>query len=371
MKNPLANDLDHVLDYTRDLWDELRGERLFITGGTGFFGCWLLESFLWANQRLDLKAHAVILTRWLLESFLWANERLKLNAQATVLSRNPQAFMTKSPRLALNLAVTLLQGNVRSFDFPAGTFSHMIHAAAEASAQLNADAPLLMLDTIVEGTRRTLDFSMVCGTKKFLLVSSGAVYGKQPRDLTHIPEDYPGAPNPLDPGSAYGQGKRLAEYLCVLYAPQAKIEMKIARCFAFVGPYMPLDIHFAIGNFIRDGLNGGPIVILGDGTPRRSYLYASDLAIWLWTILFRGVPMRPYNVGSDESFSIAEVAHCVAKQFHKKLAVEIRGKANPNMPAERYVPSTYLAQNELNLKTTISLHISIMRTKKWNFQHKS
>lgn len=332
--NPLAADLDHILDHTRDLWDELRGERLFITGGTGFFGCWLMESFLWATDRLNL------------------------NSRVTVLTRSPDSFHRKVPHLAGHEAVTVLQGDVRTFDFPSGKFSHIIHAATESSAKLNSENPLLMLDTIVEGTRHTLDFAQACGIKKFLLTSSGAVYGKQPPDLTHIPEDYLGAPDPLDPSSAYGIGKRMAEHLCTIYAHKKSTEMKIARCFAFVGPYLPLDAHFAIGNFIRDALNGGPIIIKGDGTPRRSYLYAADLAIWLWTILFRGQHLRPYNVGSNESFSIAEIARHVAKQFSPKIAVEVRVKADPEL-VERYVPNIQRAKNELGLAAWVPLENSI------------
>ena len=323
--NPLAADLDHVLDHTRPLWEELRGERLFITGGTGFFGSWLLESFLWAN------------------------ERLQLGASATVLTRSPQAFIAKTPHLALAESVTLLEGDVRNFAFPPGTFSYVIHAATEASAKLNTENPLLMLDTIVEGTRRTLDFASQCGAKKFLLTSSGAVYGKQPSDLTHIPEDYNGAPDPLDPNSAYGQGKRMAEHLCALYARTSSIEMKIARCFAFVGPYLPLDEHFAIGNFIRDGLKGGPIIVKGDGTPLRSYLYAADLAIWLWTILVKGQSLRPYNVGSDESLSIEEIAKQVAAQIPGKINVEIRTITKPDKQVERYVPEIQRIIKELGI----------------------
>jgi hypothetical protein len=73
MKNLLAEDLDHILEHTRDLWEEVRGEQNLITGGTGFFGHWLLESFLWINQRL------------------------KLGSRMTGLTRSPQAFIAKNP----------------------------------------------------------------------------------------------------------------------------------------------------------------------------------------------------------------------------------------------------------------------------------
>jgi dTDP-glucose 4,6-dehydratase len=340
MTNPLSADLDHILEHTRDLWSELRGERIFITGGTGFFGCWLLESLLWANDRLDL------------------------DCGVTVLSRSPELFQTKAPHLAGHKSVSLMQGDVRTFKFPDGKFRHIIHAATQSSVKLNTENPLQMLDTIVEGTRHTLEFAKICRAENFLLTSSGAVYGKQPADMTHIPEHYNGAPDPLDPKSAYGEGKRIAEYLCTVYA-DTHLKPKIARCFAFVGPYLPLDIHFAIGNFIRDALNGGPIVVKGDGSPHRSYLYAADLVIWLWTIMSKGQPVRPYNVGSDETLSIAEVAARVAEQFHPHIVVEVHGTPNLQKPLERYVPSTQRADNELGLKRIVPFQESINKTKEW------
>src|SRR5207245_4908945 len=163
--------------------------------------------------------------------------------------------------LASHPAIQFHDGDVRSFEFPKGTFSHVIHAATEATARLYSEQPLLMFDIIVEGTRRTLEFARQCGARKFLLTSSGAVYGRQPPELTHVPEDYAGGPNPTEPRFGYAEGKRAADMLCALFAQQHGFETKIARGFAFVGPYLPLDIHFAIGNFIRDGMRGGPIRI--------------------------------------------------------------------------------------------------------------
>lgn len=339
--NRLAGDLDHILEHTRPLWDELRGERLFITGGTGFFGCWLLESLAWAN------------------------DRLRLRLQAWVLTRHPDAFRRKAPHLAGHAAIHLHPGDVRSFEFPTGHFSHVIHAATESSARLNAEQPLLMLDTIVAGTRRTLDFATHCSAQRLLLTSSGAVYGRQPPELSHIPEDYAGSPDPLDAASAYAEGKRLAELLCALYARQSGLQVKIGRGFAFVGPYLPLDRHFAVGNFIADGLRGGPIRVLGDGTPYRSYMYAADLVIWLWTILLRGQAGRAYNVGSEDAVSIAELAALVAAAFQPAPPVNIQQPTVPGRPAERYVPCTRRARDELGLQTTIALPEAIRRTVGW------
>ncbi len=338
--NPLAEDLDHVLSRTRGIWEELRGRRIFITGGTGFFGCWLLESFAWANDALELDASALVLTR------------------------DPDSFRRKAPHLANLRCIEFLTGDVRSFDFPSGEFTHLIHAATETTATSNKD-PLFLFDSIVEGTRRTLEFASKCGARKFLLASSGAVYGRQPPELSHISEGHRGGPDPADSRSEYGEGKRAAEMLCALYARRFELQPKIARCFAFVGPCLALNAHFAIGNFIRDGLNGGPILVNGDGTPYRSYLYAADLAIWLWTILFRGEPCRPYNVGSEDGVTIRELAEAVARAFPGR-EVRIAAQARTGVPAERYVPSTERARLELGLETTIDLVRSIEKTIDWH-----
>ncbi len=338
MDHPLSRDLRHVFEHTAGLWEELREARIFVTGGTGFFGCWLLESFAFAR------------------------EQLQLPATMTVLTRSPEAFRAKAWHLAWHPGIRLLEGDVRSFVFPKERFTHVIHAATDASASLNRDHPLVMLDTIVEGTRHTLDFALACGARRFLLASSGAVYGAQPPEITHIAETYGGSPDANDAKWAYGEGKRLAELLCAIYHRQFGLPCVIARCFAFVGPYLPLDIHYAIGNFIRDALRGGPVRIGGDGTPYRSYLYAADLAVWLWTILLRGTPCRPYNTGAERDLTIAELGHLVAATLGIPGNVTIARAPEPGALPERYVPSTARARQELSLRETIGLEEAIHRT---------
>jgi nucleoside-diphosphate-sugar epimerase len=339
--NRLSIDLDHIVAHTRELWEEVRGQRIFVTGATGFFGTWLLESFAWANDRLGLNARLVALTR------------------------NADSFRNKAPHLCSRNDIEFHAGDVRDFKFPTGNFSHVIHAATEASAKLNAENPFLMFDTCVSGTRRALEFAAACDARKFLLTSSGAVYGAQP--MERVAEDFMGGPDILNAGAAYAEGKRAAEQLCAIQGKaKPSMEIKIARCFAFVGPHLPLDAHFAIGNFIRDGMRGGPIRIGGDGTPYRSYLYAADLAIWLWTILFRGAPLRAYNVGSAESVTIAETAQAVARVFDGKPSIEIAQKAVAGKPAQRYVPNVNRAEKELGLRAWVGLEEAIRRTVKWN-----
>jgi dTDP-glucose 4,6-dehydratase len=339
-------DLDHVLDHTRGLWDELRGERLFITGGTGFIGSWLLDTFAYANERLCLNASALVLTR---------------------------GQHADRPGIAFHV------GDVRTFDFPVGAFPLIIHGATDVSTNVFARDPLTIFDVIVEGTRRVLNFAGGAGTKKLLFLSSGAAYGNQPNDMIQVPEEYEGAPDTTDASFAYGAAKRAGEQLCSIFAERSRLQVKLARCYAFIGPYMKLNSHFAAGNFIRDGLAGGPIQVYAqptytdgqdDRTPYRTYLYAADLAIWLWTILFRGESCRLYNVGSDEpQVTIAELVYKIAKAFHPAVPVEFSKEPKRGPTTKRYVPSTRRAREELGLEQKIDLEDAIKRTIRWNGGH--
>lgn len=337
--NVRAEDLDHIIDRTEPIWRELGSERLFVTGGTGFFGKWLLESLLHANTRLGLKMSALVLTR------------------------NPDAFRADAPRLAASPSIALHIGDLSDFTFPEGSFSHVLHMGTTSStATFNNEAPLAKYVNIVRGTERTLEFAVRCRASRFLHTSSGAVYGKQPNDIAHIPETFAAAPDPAVTAAAVGHSKRIAEFLTAAYGEKYGIQATTARCFSFIGPHLPTDIHYAVGNFIRDALAGGPVMVKGDGSQQRSYLYAADLVIWLMTIMCRGTSGRIYNVGSEEDVTIGELAQRIARLAPAPVSVQIARSAPPSAMRDRYVPSTERARNELGLTTLIPLDDAIRRT---------
>ncbi len=339
--NPLASDLDHVLTHTEGLWEELRGQRIFITGGTGFFGSWLLESFAWANDKLGL------------------------GASASVLTRDKAAFQRKAPHLATNPGISWHSGELRDFSFPQGSFSHVIHAASELSIARAKDAIELM-ETAVLGTRRVLEFARKSGVRKLLLTSSGAVYGPSVHGRQQVKEDVGASVFPLEPRWAYGEAKRMMELMCAIAGSEYGFETKIARGFAFLGPYLPINAHFAAGNFIRDALRGEAVTVQGTGSAVRSYLYGADLALWLWTILFRGLANRPYNVGSDQAVSVADLARSVSMAPPSAVSVRIMGKPQQEGVIDYYVPDISRAREELGLGVFIPLSESIRRMFIWN-----
>lgn len=338
-----SEDLTHVLEHTRGLWQQIRGQRIFISGGTGFFGVWLLESLAHINRVLEL------------------------DVTATVLSRDPEGFLGRMPHLAGDSSIQLIQGDVRDFSFPEGEFNCVIHGAAPTTGNATRP-PAELLTTLEQGTERVLALARAVGTSKFLFLSSGAVYGSQPATLSHTPESYPG-PDSLDPQNVYAEGKRAGERVCSQTAQESGIQFTIARGYTFVGPHLPLDQHFAIGNFIADALAGRSIVVRGDGSPLRSYLYAADLAIWLWTMLLKTpnpiTNPAVFNVGSGEAISIRDLARVVVEELNPTLRVEVEGNSVLDARQVRYVPDVHKAEVELGLREQVTLREAIRRTAAW------
>lgn len=336
-----GSELDQVISWSEDIWTDLVGARLLITGATGFLG------------------------RWILASLLRANSVKKLALKVVCLSRKPEQFAKECPDLALDAAVTFVKGDVRIADLSGQNFTHVIHAAADTSLEADAN-PLELSDTIIAGTRQILNLAQKSGCAKVLFLSSGAVYGSQPASLESIDEGYTGACKTTTLATTYGQSKRMAEQLCTIYRHSSGLEIKIARCFAFVGPHMSLNGHFAIGNFIEDAIKQRAIVVKGDGSPTRSYLYAADAVAWLLHILVNGDNGAIYNVGSDHPITILNLAKLVAESIPsaKDLIVE----SNPSMTTNErncYLPNVEKAKAELGVRVWTDLSEAIGRTGAW------
>jgi len=335
-----AADLEHVRLGTRELWPGTRGATFFITGGTGFFGCWLVESLLEISRSEDLGFRLI------------------------VLSRDPDGFLASSPHLADVKSLEFFRGDARTCVFPRREIDYVIHAAAGYGAGGSGAEELIT--SIIEGTRRVRNFATAAGARRGLFTSSGAIYGPQPPELDHLSEDYRGAPDPVHPGSAYGEAKRTAECLWCLPEPSASWTPVVARGFAFVGPRLPLDGAYAVGNFIRDALDGRSITITGDGRTRRSYLYAADLTVWLLTLLLRGRGGVAYNVGSALDVSLTEVAETVRRLHPGAGPVVSRRQSDPSKPVSRYVPAIDRAGREFGLREQIPLEEGLRRTLQWH-----
>ena len=310
--------------------------KLLVTGGTGFFG-------------------RALLRRWM------DNEKYGTSLpEVTVLTRSPESFLGCYPEFFGKEWLSFHKGNVLDYaSLPHNkTFTHILHGATESTIGPSLQA-FQRYDEIVNGTRNILDYAVTNNIKRVLLTSSGGVYGPQPETLGEIPESYWGIPDPLDPMSAYSMAKRASEHLCCLYNDRYGVETVVARCFAFVGPDLPLKAHFAIGNFIHDALYNQQINIAGDGTPVRSYMNQTDLARWLLCILDKGVPGNAYNVGSDQAISISDLAHLVRDILSPNKSVVFKNTASTFKGRNIYIPDISAARNDLHLQITISLRESI------------
>lgn len=340
MHKIIEEDFNLIYSHTKSIWDKFKCKTLFITGATGFFGKCILQTIICANKQYNLQIKII------------------------ALSRSPQKFHSQFPEFK-NEMISWINGDVKNFEFPTSPVDFIIHAATDVNPDLENDKSLKLYNDIVIGTRHVLDLGKIKNTSAILYISSGAVYGKQPHSISNIPESYNNIINKEDEVSSYSEGKRDAEMHCQIYNELHHLNIKIARCFSFVGPYLPLNSNFAIGNFINDAIHKKPININGDGTPFRTYLYTADLVIWLLKILIYGKSNYPYNVGSDQPINIENLAILINKVSRNNVKINI-ARTKKEMPPSRYVPSIDRARSELNLNVYTTLNDAILRTIKFN-----
>jgi len=312
---------------------ELAGRRLFVTGGTGFAGHWLLCALAAANAAgADLRA--------------------------TLLSRDPQRFLDARPAWRTAGWLDFVGGDMRDYTPPQGRFDAFIHGAADTAPAACRDPASAAV--IADGMRRVLAHAREAGAGRLLCISSGAVYGEPPADGTALAEEH----LPADPqaGDGYTLGKRAMERIALTANagsdPRTPATV-VARCFSFVGAGLPG--HLAISRFIADALAGRDIVITGDGRPLRSFLYGADMALWLLALLVRGRAGSACNVGSPQAITLLDAATRVRDTLAPTRKVVVLGHET-GAPRQCYVPDTRRAESELGLAAWTPLAAAIAQT---------
>lgn len=309
-------------------------KKIFITGGTGFFGISMLR-FLQENQ-------------------LYNNYSLYL------LTRNILKFKSRCPKSVDLSNINFIEGNILDpLSLPKNIFEFVIHAATDSTAGLRLNH-IDRSEQIVNGTRNILEWCKNTCVKRFLFISSGGVYGSIDKPAFEYENVCPSISN-ID--NTYSISKIFSEHLCFLYANRYNFSTSVARCFSFVGRDLPKDAHFAIGNFLGDVIKNKSIIINGDGSPIRSFMDQDDLANWLFTILFFGKANEIYNVGSDEEISIKNLAELIKKIFKSDVRIDLKNKKILGQSSKRnyYVPNIEKAKKELNLKLNFRLKDSISK----------
>ncbi len=318
-----------------ELVEDYRGRHLLLTGCTGFFGLWLLA---------------------LLEEL----NRCGANVEVTAVSRDPARFLALAPHYRDCAWLHWLASDIRQLhEIPGRPVDLILHAAADTSATAHA-RPLELFDTIVEGARRVFELARRYNAR-VLLTGSGAQYGRLP-DGIGVSESFSGACISNSASSAYAEAKRAQETLGAIYAKEHGIDVILTRCFAFSGPGLPLDAHFAIGNFVRDALSAKAITLNSSGEALRSYLHGADLACWLLVLLTRGECGLAYNVGSDQAISIADLARLVIARVAPSKPLHILGKCDRDGEVRSfYVPDIGNARSlGLDVWTDLSTSIDCM-----------
>lgn len=335
----LAKDFAGIATGPIDRCSRIDGRHLYIAGATGFFG----------KSVLSLLAYM---------------QRRGASFKVTALSRSPQRFLEKQPWCRDLPWLQWRAGDVTEPWPGEGKYDCMIHAATDTAASAHVDK-LNLFEQVVTGTRRALDFAIRHRVTRVLLCGSGAQYGAIPQIFAAgVPESSMLACDATRTHSAYGEGKRAAETLAALYGAKHGFEIVNTRCFAFLGPGLPLDGHFAIGNFIRDALASVPIRLATTGHSVRSYLYGADLAVWLLVLLLEADNGAAINVGSDHAIRIIDLAKRVRDIVNADIPVH-PGEATSDGERNLYVPSIDAAR-ALGLDAWTDLDRAIARTAEWH-----
>jgi len=311
-----------------------RRTRVCLLGGTGFIGTWLVQSLSYLSFAQNIEIDLTIYTRH------------KVNA--SVKFQN-----TSFKKLS-----------IEEFDFSQGTcdlgmFDFFIIGATPTSIKPGINSRNFFYSPTINATSSVID-----SAKRFrnfprvLNLSSGAVYGNQPMNIELRPE---GPAKTLEiSDDDYRASKIVSEDMLTSANDKNILKAISPRLFTFYGPGLPIEQHFAIGNFIRDGLNGNRINVQGSPDTRRSYMFPTDLVTWLLRAILEP-KNETYNIGSEVNLSMLELATKVSDLTCRRGVLLLNPQTTPN----NYVPSTASFRSIYDVKENIELEVGLEQWIKW------
>jgi nucleoside-diphosphate-sugar epimerase len=357
----VQNDLEYICNHLKEEFACLAGKRLLITGGAGFLGYYLVQSALHWNKMMG-KAQSIHVTVY--DNYI----------------RSVPAWLTK---LQEDKDLTLVEHDITK-PLPADIEDHqyIIHAASVASPTYYRCYPIETMDANVNGLRRLLEYARArdkrgIPVEGMLFFSSSEIYGDPTPENIPTPEHYRGNVSCTGPRACYDEAKRYGEALCVNFALHTGVPVKMARPFNNYGPGLKITDRRVLPDFARDIIAGRDIVLLSNGSPRRTFCYVSDAVVGYYQILVRGRPGEPYNIGVEgPEISIGELAQRLV-QIARTL-FDYRGKVvlgaskdadylvdNPN----RRCPVIAKAREELGYHPSVSLQEGLTRSLIWYAEH--
>ena len=298
MNSILEKDMKEIFEASSDLnFHELQGKTFFITGANGMIASYLVYFLLHLNDIMHLNIQVVGLVR---------NQK-----------KAEKGFSEISSRKDFSLCVQDICHPI-AYD---GAVDFVVHAASPTAPSMFREHPVEVIKANTLGTLHVLEFAQKNGAEVMLL-STREIYGKCPERCEFVTEDEFGSLVPTDVRSCYPESKRLAENLCVSYAHEYGVSIKIARIAHTYGPGMPLGDGRVLSDFLLNVINSEPIVLNSDGSTVLALTYLSDTIAGLVRLLLRrGAQVR--NISSDRCvISVRELAEKLCQMFpERKMSV--------------------------------------------------
>lgn len=205
---------------------------------------------------------------------------------------------------------------------------YIIHAASDADPVSFAQTPVEVLLSNVVGTSNLLSYGVSHGMSRFLLVSSGEMYGQPNSNSEDFVEDYCGSVDHSSARACYPAGKRAAEVLCQSYIKQYQIDAVIVRPCHVFGPTMTRKDSRAVTEFLWSAVEGRNIPMKSAGLVERSHCYVVDAAAAILLVLLKGEKGGAYNIADPAyKMTIRDFANQAAAAGGSKVIYENPGDA--------------------------------------------